>query len=73
MIDQLVKIADFLDKNNRKMDADLIDYIIHKYASDDLNSYFDSGLDKSIPQEEREDLESVLDGLAEALGKKRIN
>lgn len=70
MIDQLVKIADFLDKSDRKIDADLIDYIIHKYASDDLNSYFDSGLNKDIPQEEREDLEIVLAGLAEALGKK---
>ena len=70
MIDQLVKIADFLDKNNRKIDADLIDYIIHKYASDDLNAYFDSGLSRDIPHDEREDLQNVLEGLAEALGKK---
>jgi hypothetical protein len=70
MINQLIKIADFLDKSNRKGDADVIDYIINKYAGGDLEGYFERNCDVDIPQEEREVLEDVLAGLADALGKK---
>lgn len=70
MINQLIKIADFLDKSNRKGDADVIDYIINKYAGGDLDNYFEKNCDVDIPPEEREVLEDVLAGLADALGRK---
>jgi hypothetical protein len=70
MINQLIKIADFLDKSNRNGDADVIDYIINKYAGGDLDNYFEKNCDVDIPPEEREVLEDVLAGLAGALGRK---
>lgn len=70
MIDQLIKIADFLDKSGKKEDADLIDYIANKYASGDIKSFFAKKSHLDIPKEEKELLEDVLHGLADALGKK---
>lgn len=70
MIEQLIKIADFLDKSGKKEDADLIDYIANKYASGDIKAFFAKKSYLDIPKEEKEILEDVLLGLADALGKK---
>jgi hypothetical protein len=70
MIDQLIKIADFLDKSGRKEDADLIDYVANKYASGDISAFLAKKSHLDIPDEEKEMLEDVLIGLAQALGKK---
>ncbi len=48
MMKDLIKIADFLDKNGRTKDANLIDYISSKYAGDDLGTFFKKGLDKDF-------------------------
>ena len=74
MIMDLIKIADFLDKNGRKKDADLIDYMIKKYAGDDIREFFKKGMyvdfiKEEVPsEEEAEEIALVLKSLEQELG-----
>jgi hypothetical protein len=71
MIEELIKIADFLNKSGKKEDADLIDYVANKYASGDISSFINNKEYLDIKGEEKEMLNDVLVGLAEAFGKKK--
>lgn len=48
MIKDLLRIADFLDKNGYMKDANLIDYISEKYADGDLKAFFKRGMTKDF-------------------------
>lgn len=72
MIMDLIKIADFLDKNGRKKDADLIDYMVKKYAGDDIRDFFKKDMyrdfvTEEVSEEEREEIASVLKSLGKHL------
>jgi hypothetical protein len=72
MLEQLIKIADFLNnQSTEKKDALFIEYITEKYASGDINSFFDKKEYLDMPKEEREILKDVLLGLAKAFDKKK--
>lgn len=74
MIMDLIKIADFLDKNGRKKDADLIDYMIKKYAGDDIREFFKMGMyqdfvkEEVAGEEEQKEIRLVLKSLEAHLG-----
>ena len=72
MIMDLIKIADFLDKNGRKKDADLIDYMVKKYAGDDIRDFFKKDMyrdfvTEEVSEEEQEEIASVLKSLGRHL------
>lgn len=48
MMKDLLKIANFLEKNGKKKDSNLIDYISEKYADGDLASFFKKGMQKDF-------------------------
>ncbi len=55
-INNLIKIADFLDKEGKGSDADLIDYFIKKFSVDGGSI---GPVIAHIPEEERDDYEKV--------------
>lgn len=72
MLDRLIKIANFLDTVNRRDDAEVIDYMIKKYADEDklpqsLLELDNNAFYKDIPREEADELREVLQDLARSL------
>lgn len=61
MLKQLISIADFLDKNKKEGDADLIDYFISKFAENDPKNL--KNIYNSIPEEERGDFKRAFAGI----------
>lgn len=48
MMKDLLKIANFLEKNGKIKDSNLIDYISEKYADGDLASFLKKGMQKDF-------------------------
>ena len=56
MLDDLIKIADFLDREGRSSEASLVDYFIRKFAVGGINVGPEIGY---IPEDEISDYSSV--------------
>jgi len=70
MIKELIKIADYLDKNKMQKDADVVDFLIKKYSQSDsgeltLEEKYNSlllrleRLERSEAENNAEDMESL--------------